>query len=165
MVKKLIFVLVTVSFLACTKKYREIPIEELSDDLKNSAEGAANLILNFCDNPEDLEKFRLRASVKAYLHLNTGKQFLVCYIYENEVSEIALGRLYKVNQLKAKVKRFKYKLDIVSDTYELMELHVDLNSKKAVADYKIFGKPKGETEWISIIDELNLEVMKAMNKK
>ena len=164
MFRKIKWILILFSFFGCTKKYQEIPLDELPEDLKMIAEETANQIIRFCDSPEDLEKFRLRSSTKSFLHLNTGKQFLVCYVYENEVSKILLGRLYKVNRLKANVKRFKYKTDIISDTYELMEIHVDLNSDKRIADYKIYGKPKGKTKWISIIDELNLDVMKAMNK-
>ncbi|MBW1296718.1 hypothetical protein [Aquimarina litoralis] len=164
MVKKLTWFLVLFSFLACSNKYQEIPLDELPKDLKSIADETANHIVKFCDDPEAFEKFKLRSSLKSFLHLKTGKHLLVCYIYENEVNEIAIDSLYKVHRLKANVKRFKYKLTIVSDMYDRMEIHVDLNSDKNIADYKIYGKRKGESEWISIIDELNLEVMKAVNR-
>jgi len=159
MVKKLTWFLVLLVFLACTKKYQEIPLDQVPKDLRTIADETVGTIVRFCDDPEAFEKFKLRSSSKAFLHLNTGKHLLVCYIYENEVSEILVDSLYKVNRLKANVKRFKYKLSIVSNTYDFMEIHLDLNTDKRIADYKIYGKPKDKTQWISIIDELNLEVL------
>ncbi|MHA7059641.1 hypothetical protein ACWGOQ_0020615 [Aquimarina sp. M1] len=163
MVKRLTFILVAIGFLACSTKLQEIPLDQVSKDMKLIAGKTANNIIGFCDNEEDFNEFKLRTSTKSFVHFRTGKYALTCNIYENQTSKIKLGELYKVDRLKAYVKRFKYKLQIVSEVYESMELHVDLNSDKNVADYKIYGKAKGG-KWLSVIDELKLDVLKQMNK-
>ncbi|GAA4113417.1 hypothetical protein GCM10022393_12410 [Aquimarina addita] len=149
--------------MSCDTKLKEIPLDEISKDLKWNADKSAESILGFCDSEEDFETFKMRSSVKSRMHIHTGKYNLACYVYANDVSEISLGKLYRVNRLKGGVKKFKYKLAIKSQRFEFMELHVDLNSEKFIANYKIYGKEKGE-EWISVLDDLELEVRKVVKE-
>lgn len=86
---------------------------------------------------------------------------LACLLYSDVVSDIELGELYRVNKLKGKVKRFKYKLKIVSNYYDHMELHLDLNSEKLVAQYTIQGR-RTDGEWVSVLSQLETGVRKVM---
>jgi len=157
--KVLSLVLIALLGLSCSSKPKEIPIEEIHEDLIWVADETAKNILGFCKNEKDLEEFNKRSSVKARLQKGAGKYMLTCMIYGFEVSKIELKELYKVTRLKGNVKRFKYKLNIESDTYDLMELHVDINQDKFLANYSIHGRDMNG-KWESLITKLELEARK-----
>ncbi len=153
----ILFVVLT----SCSNKLKEIPLDQIPEDLLWVSEQTAKNILEFCDDEKALSEFNQRSAIKSRLQANAGKHFLTCIVYSAEVTEIKLGELYRVNKLKANVKRFKYKLEIVSEKYDLMELHLDLNSDKFLAKYSIHGRLK-EGKWISVLDMLELDVRKFM---
>ena len=159
---RIIILAISLISLGCKKNgLVEIPLNKISENLKYAANQSAKNIVGFCNNEEDFSGFQSRSSPKSFLQFRAGKYDLTCYVFNNEISsEIELGELYKVNLLKAGVKRFKYKLNVFSEKYSSMELHVDINSFKYIANYKIHGKLRDEEKWISVLDELELEVRK-----
>ncbi len=147
--------------ISCSSKLEEIPLEKIPEDLKWAAGETAKNILEFCDDEKALSEFNSRSSTKSRLQKGAGKYILTCILYATEVSEINLKELYRVNKLKGNVKRFKYKLAIKSEKYDLMELHLDLNSDKFLAKYSIHARDMNG-KWVSVIDKLELEARKFM---
>ncbi|MCK8521635.1 hypothetical protein M0D21_08645 [Aquimarina sp. D1M17] len=146
---------------ACTSTVKEIPLNEIPEDLKWVADQTAKNIIEFCDNDQALTEFNQRSSVKAKMQRGAGKYFLTCMAYGQLVSSKSLGELYRVNRVKGNVKRFKYKLHIESEKYDLMELHVDLNSDKFLANYTIHGRQMNG-EWESVLDTFEEKVRKSL---
>ncbi|GGX16833.1 hypothetical protein [Aquimarina muelleri] len=158
--KKIMLVFVAL-IISCSSKPEKIPLNEISEDLKWAADETAKNIIEFCNNEKALDEFNLRSSTKSKLQKGAGKYLLTCILYSTEVTDIQLGNLYRVNKLKGNIKRFKYKLDIASVNYDIMELHLDLNSNKFIANYTIHGKQK-DGKWVSVLDKLELEARKFM---